>query len=138
LQIGTPSILGMAPLIGALEIVEEAGIEAIRAKSLALTAYLRDLAESELAEFGFVSVTPIEDRRRGGHLALAHPEASRICRAFVDAGVIPDHRPPDIVRMAPVALYTRFEDCREAVDRLRLIMERRAYEVYPVERGMIT
>ena len=138
LQIGTPSILGMAPLMGALEIVEEAGIDAIRAKSLALTAYLRDLAESELAEFGFVSVTPTEDHRRGGHLALAHPEASRICRALVDAGVIPDHRPPDIVRMAPVALYTRFEDCREAVERLKLMMERRAYERYPQDRGLIT
>ena len=59
-------------------------------------------------------------------------------RALIDAGVIPDHRPPDIVRMAPVALYTRFEDCREAVDRLKAVMERRAYESIPVERGLIT
>jgi kynureninase len=138
LQIGTPPILGMAPLIGALEIVIEAGIGAIRSKSLALTSYLRELVESELAEFGFVFATPIEDHRRGGHLALVHPEAPRICRALIDAGVIPDHRPPDIVRMAPVALYTRFEDCREAIARLRTIMERRAYGAYPVERGLIT
>ena len=138
LQIGTPSILGLAPLIGALEVVNEAGIDAIRAKSLALTAYLRELAETKLSRFGFVSVTPIEDDRRGGHLALAHPEAPRICRALIDVGVIPDHRPPDIVRIAPVPLYTRFEDCREAVDHLESIMHRRAYETYPTKSGLIT
>ena len=138
LQIGTPPILGMALLIGALEMVHEAGIGAIRAKSLALTAYLRELVESELADNGFVLVTPPEDDRRGGHLALVHPEAPRICRALIDAGVIPDHRPPDIVRMAPVALYTRFEDCREAIARLKVIMERGSFEAFPVERGLIT
>jgi kynureninase len=138
LQIGTPSILGMAPLIGALEVVNEAGIAAIRTKSLALTAYLRELAEAELSRFGFVSVTPIEDDRRGGHLALAHPEAPRICRALIEAGVIPDHRPPDIIRLAPVPLYTRFADCLEAIERLKSIMERRAYETCSTESGLIT
>ena len=138
LQVGTPPILGMAPLVGALEVVNEAGIDAIRTKSLALTAYLRELVESELAGFGFDFATPIEDLRRGGHLALVHPEAPRICRALIEAGVIPDHRPPDIVRMAPVALYTRFEDCHDAIDRLKVIMERRSYETFPRERGMIT
>jgi kynureninase len=138
LQIGTPPILGMAPLVGALEMVHEAGIDAIRSKSLALTAYLRELVESELAEFGFVLATPVEDHRRGGHLALVHPEAPRICRALIEAGVIPDHRPPDIVRMAPVALYTRFEDCREAIKRLKAIMERRAYEDYDLQGSLIT
>ena len=138
LQIGTPPILGMAPLIRALEMVHEAGIEAIRTRSLALTASLRELVESELAGFGFACSTPIEPDRRGGHLALVHPEASRICRALIDAGVIPDHRPPDIVRMAPVALYTSFEDCCEAIARLKVIMARRSYEAFPAERGMIT
>ena len=138
LQIGTPPILGMAPLIGALETIREAGIDAIRAKSLALTAYLRELADSRLAGFGFDLATPVEDERRGGHLALVHPDAPRICRAWIAAGVIPDHRPPDIIRIAPAPLYTRFEDCREAVGRLRRIMEDRAYEAYPAERGLIT
>ena len=138
MQVGTPPILSMSPLIGALEVVLDAGIEAIRAKSLALTGYLRTLVETELADHGFTFATPIEDHRRGGHLALIHPEAARICRALIQAGVIPDHRPPDIVRMAPVALYTRFEDCREAIDRLKSIMEQRSYENFPRDRGMIT
>jgi kynureninase len=116
--------------------VAEAGIDAIRRKSLELTGYLRAIVESELPEFDFA--TPREDHRRGGHLALVHPEASRICKALLADGVIPDHRPPDIVRMAPVALYTRFEDCRIAIDRLRSIMDRRSHEDYPIDRGLIT
>ncbi len=139
LQIGTPPLLGMAPLDRCPgDGRTRPGSTRSGPKSLALTAYLRELVESELAGFGFALATPIEDHRRGGHLALVHPEAPRICRALIDAGVIPDHRPPDIVRMAPVALYTRFEDCREAVARLKAIMERRAYESIPVERGLIT
>ncbi len=138
LQVGTPPILSMAPLVGALEVVHAAGIDAIRRKSLALTAYLRSLVATELTEFGFVLVTPVEDDRRGGHLALVHPEAGRICKALIQAGVIPDHRPPDIIRMAPVPLYTQFADCDQAIQRLKTIMVQRSYLEYPVERGMIT
>ena len=85
-----------------------------------------------------VGWVPIEDHRRGGHLAITHPEASRISRALIEAGVIPDHRPPDIIRLAPVALYTSFEDCREAVARLKAIMDRRSFETFPEAGGRIT
>ena len=138
LQIGTPPILGMAPLVGSLELIGEVGIDAIRARSLTLTAFLRGLVETELEGHGFGFATPIEDHRRGGHLAITHPEASRISRALIEAGVIPDHRPPDIIRLAPVALYTSFEDCREAVARLKAIMDRRSFEAFPEAGGRIT
>jgi len=138
MQVGTPHILSMAPLLGALELIEEAGIEAIRAKSLALTGFLRELVEAELSEFGVGCVTPTEDHRRGGHVALTHPEAARICRALIAAGVIPDHRPPDIVRLAPVALYTSFADVREAVSRLRAILADQTHESFPTGRGLVS
>ncbi len=138
LQVGTPPILSMAPLVGALEVIEEAGIDAIRRKSLELTAYLRALVEGRLGSFGFGCATPREDDRRGGHLALTHPEAPRICKALIADGVIPDHRPPDIIRLAPVALYTSFADGFEAVRRLGSIMERRAYEDFPEGRGLVS
>ena len=138
LQIGTPPILGMAPLVGSLELIGEVGIDAIRARSLTLTTFLRGLVETELEGHGFGFATPIEDHRRGGHLAITHPEASRISRALIEAGVIPDHRPPDIIRLAPVALYTSFEDCREAVARLKAIMDRRSFGAFPEAGGRIT
>lgn len=138
LQVGTPHILGMAPLLGALEVIEEAGIDAIRAKSLALTGFLRELAEVELAEFGVGFATPAEAARRGGHVALTHPEAARICRALIARGVVPDHRPPDIVRLAPVALYTSFEEVVEAVARFREILVNRTFEAYPAGRRVVS
>lgn len=137
LQIGSPNILSMAPLQGALQMIAEAGIERIRRKSLALTAYLMALVDSELAGYGFTLGTPREDHRRGGHVALLHPEATRLCKALKQIGVVPDYRPPNVVRLAPVALYTSFGDCFEAVRRLKRVMDEKLYRDYPSERELI-
>ena len=127
LQTGTPHILSLAPLEGSLRIHHEAGMARLRVKSLALTAFLRDLVETELARFGVSVGSPRADEARGGHLALVHPDAARLSPALRRAGVIPDFRPPDIVRLAPVPLYTSFADCVEAVRRLTAILENGTY-----------
>ncbi len=132
LHIGTPHILSLAPLLGSLELIAEAGgVHALRAKSLAQTDLLFELIESELALFGFSIVTPRAANCRGGHVALAHSEGWRICQALRQANVIPDFRRPDIIRLAPSPLYTRYADCAEAVARLKQIMLTRAYESFP-------
>jgi kynureninase len=138
LQIGTPGILSMAPLAGCLELIAAAGIERIRRKSLALTGYLIALIDALLGRWEFRILTPREPARRGGHVALAHPEAARIARALREAGVIADFRPPDILRLSPVALYTSFGDCCVAVARLEAVMERRAYEGFAAERELVS
>lgn len=127
LQIGTPPILAMAPLLGAVRIHREAGIERIWQKSLALTNYLRKLVQQELTEFGFSIATPEEETRRGGHLALIHPEAASLGQALRLVGVVPDYRPPDILRLTPVPLYISFADCVEAVQRLKTICKTQAH-----------
>lgn len=137
MQIGTPNILSMAPLCGTLDLIHSAGPERIRRKSEALTDYLARLANAHLVKFGFRVITPPEANRRGGHIALAHPEAIRVCKALRDRGVIPDYRPPDIVRFAPVPLYTSFAECCAAVEALREIMESDIHLNYPEERPLI-
>ncbi len=137
LQIGTPNILSMAPLQGALEVIAGAGIAALRAKSLALTDYLMMLVDTYLAEFGVSVATPRSPEQRGGHVALRHPEAARICRALRDARVTPDFRPPDIIRLAPIALYNSYADCLTAIEKLQEILQNRSYEAYPTERGLV-
>ncbi len=139
LQIGTPTILGLAALDGALDATEAAGIAAIREKSLRLTAYLMAQLEARLpfAPDAFRFANPREDHRRGGHVALAHPEGARLCRALKSAGVITDFRPPDIVRLAPVPLYNTFEECRETVERLGRILAERRHLDYPAERALV-
>jgi kynureninase len=139
LQIGTPHLLSLAPLIGSLAIHQEAGSGALRAKSLALTAYLRELFASLLPEEGgFSVVTPVEDDRRGGHVALRHPEGAQIAMALRAAGVVPDFRPPDVLRLAPAPLYISFQDCLTAVRRLRGLYESQAYRTSALQRGLVT
>lgn len=131
LHVGTPHILSLAPLWGSLELIAEAGgVAALRAKSLAQTGLLMDLADQELAPLGFTNATPREAHRRGGHVALAHPDAWRICQALRKAGVIPDFRAPDLIRLAPSPLYTSYAECAEAVARLKQIIVTRASEVF--------
>ena len=140
LQVGTPPILGLAALEGALDLIEAAGMARLREKSMRLTTYLMTQIEARLpmgGADGFRFANPQEDWQRGGHVALVHREAARLCRALRDAGVMTDYRPPDIVRLAPVALYNSFEDCYVAVERLAEIFEGRTYEKYPVERALV-
>lgn len=134
-QIGTPNIFSMAPLLGSIEIFEEAGIEAVREKSLKLTRMLRNLIAQEIPSLK--DVTPVDDAARGGHIALAHEEAARICKALKEAGVVPDFRAPNIIRLAPIALYTSYSDVEEVVERLKAIMDNEVYKNFSNDRNVV-
>lgn len=136
-QIGTPHVLSLAPLIGSLEIFKEAGIKNIREKSLEINRYLMNLIEYELKDYGFVIGNPREDIRRGGHVSLEHDEAARICKALKDNGVIPDFRAPNIIRLAPVALYTSYKETWEVVQILKKIMSDKQYEKFENKREVV-
>ncbi|MFT9846319.1 kynureninase [Aneurinibacillus sp. REN35] len=136
-QIGTPHILSLAPLLGSLEMFAEAGMENIRRKSLQMTAYLMDLIASELPNMGFAIGNPVEERRRGGHISLEHEEAARICKALKKNGVIPDFRAPNIIRLAPIALYTSYTDIWKTVQILKKIMEEKQYMRFENKRDVI-
>jgi kynureninase len=126
-QISTPSVLGAAALYGSLQVIGEAGMERIRDKSLDLTEYLMFLADEALASLGFTVGTPREAERRGGHVALEHPEALPISVALRARGVVPDFRPPNVIRVAPVALYTTYQEVWRTVQILREIVQSGAH-----------
>lgn len=132
-QLGTPPILSAVAVEGAVQLTLEAGMERIREKSLSQTAYLLELAEARLEDLGFHVETPRESERRGGHVALAHPRAAQIARALRRRGVVPDFRPPDIVRLAPAALYMTYAELWECVAALREVVERGEDEVTAAE-----
>ncbi|MDD3642151.1 MAG: kynureninase [Candidatus Krumholzibacteria bacterium] len=130
-QVSSPGILGAAAVQGALGVICEAGVEAIREKSLRLTTYLIELADAFLAvePYRFRVATPREPGRRGGHVALARDEdALRIKEALVDRGVFVDFRPPDLIRLAPSPLHTSFAEVRHVVRQIMDIIDTRAYE----------
>ena len=135
-QIGTPPLFAAAPLEGSIELLREAGIDRLRAKSLALTDFLIGLVDERLPE---VAVgTPREHAARGGHVALEHPDAERLSAALTDRGVVVDFRPPNVVRVCPAAPYTSFADVLEVVDEIEAILDSGAYEAYETSDGGVT
>ncbi len=125
-QISTVPLLSASTLLGSLALFHEAGIDAIRAKSLDQTSYawallaLHGLTESP---YSYRVGTPRAAQRRGGHLAVEHDDAARIGRALKARGVIPDFRPPDVIRLAPIALYTTYEEIWHTVNHLKEIID---------------
>jgi kynureninase len=136
---GTPPILNLAAVEAGVAVTAEAGIEAIRAKSVALTELLIALHDEWLVPLGFELGTPREAERRGSHVSLRHPDAWPICRALIErADVIPDFRGPDSVRLGVAPLYTSFADVWDALDRLRGLVERGEHREVDALRSRVT
>ena len=139
-QISTVPLLSSAPLSGSLAIFAEAGMARVREKSLAQTRYLMDLlaANGLLGEpYGYAIGTPHEDARRGGHVAVEHADGPRIVKALKARGVVPDFRQPNVIRLAPIALYTSYSDVWHVVQHLRAIIDAGEHEAYAVGRELV-
>lgn len=124
-QISSPGILGSSTLRGSLAMINEAGIGRIRRKSLAMTTYLMALVDTHLTEapYSFRIGTPRQEHRRGGHVALERDvHAEGVCEALIDRGVVPDYRPPNVIRICPSPLYGTYQEIWETVQHLREII----------------
>jgi len=98
----------MAPLEGALKIYNEAGLDKLREKSLHITSYLMYLIDERLVKYGYSYDIPTDDAIRGGHVSLVHDEAYRISFALKAKNIVPDYREPNVIRLAPIALYNTY------------------------------
>jgi len=101
-----------------------------------MTAYLMYLVDELLSKdpYNFSVGTPREDARRGGHVAIEHEEGLRISEALRSRGVVPDFRPPNIVRIALIPLYNTYREIFQVVQHLKDIVEKREYERFSKER----
>ncbi len=122
-QLSAPSIIGSATLDGSLNIIREAGIENIRKKSILLTEYLIFMIKEELIKYDFSLGSLEEVNRRGGHIALEHNKAEKICDELIKQGVIIDYRPPRTIRIAPSPLYNTFIDIWNTVQIIKSIIQ---------------
>ncbi len=129
-QISSPTILSSAPLEGSLKITLEAGIEAIRTKSLKMTAYLMYLVDELLSgkPYNFKIGTPREAGCRGGHVAIEHEESMRISEALRARGVVADFRPQNVIRVALIPLYNTYHEVWQIAEQLKGIIDNREYE----------
>lgn len=118
-QLSNPPILSMAAIWASLKIFEEAGMDRLRAKAIKLTGYLEYLVQ-QLGEDTIKIITPGDPAQRGSQLSIQVKNADKaLFEKITVAGVIADWREPDVIRVAPVALYNSFEDVFKFVEILK-------------------
>jgi len=119
---GAPPILSLIGVEAGVELVIEAGIDAIRAKGIALTQNVIDLADRLLSPLGVEVGSPRDARRRGAHVALVHPDARQLSARLIAGGVIVDFRAPDVIRVGLSPLSTSFTEAWRGIERLRELL----------------
>lgn len=107
---GTPPVVGMLALRDTVATVREVGMEAVRAKSVALTTYAVELADGLLAPLGATLASPRDAERRGGHVTVDHPRMREVVAALWARDVIPDYRDPGGLRVGLAPLSTSFAE----------------------------
>jgi kynureninase len=122
---GSPAIPALYAAQSGYEIVNEIGVEAIRAKSIRQTTRLIELAE----EAGLRVTSPRDTARRGGTITVAMPHAAAVTRELVRREIIVDYRPGAGVRISP-HFYTKDEEIEIVVREMRDIIETRAYAAH--------
>ncbi|MEA2549069.1 MAG: kynureninase, partial [Chloroflexota bacterium] len=112
---GTPGMLGLAAAEEGIRVSVEAGIDAIRAKGIALTEYAIALHDAWLAPIGFTLGSPRDAGRRGSHVSVRRADARDLTRRLIEAAVIPDFRAPDSIRLGLSPLTTSFADVARGI-----------------------
>ena len=136
---GSPPTVSTALVEPGVDLLIEAGMDAVREKSRRQTTFLVDAWAQELEPLGYRLATPRDPDRRGSHVALGHDEGLRIDLALIhDMKVIPDFRAPDNIRLGVSPLYTSFGELREAVTRLARVVTERVYEKHEDSRPTVT
>ena len=127
---GTPPIVGMIAMEEMLDMIEEAGIAAIRAKSVALTSFAIIVADEWLGPLGVTLASPAQPDERGGHVTLNHPAMREVTARLWQRDVIPDYRDPGGLRLGLSPLSTSFEEVHRGLeitrDTLRTVLTERA------------
>ena len=117
-QLSNAPILPMASLHASLDVFARAGLDRLRAKSVALTGFLDELVR---AVPGVAIITPPDADARGAQLSLRGRsiDAEKLQTLLHERGVCVDFRRPDVIRAAPAPLYCRYTDVVRFVDILR-------------------
>lgn len=138
-QIASPPILGYRCIQSSFSMIEEAGISVMEEKCLRGTAMMIELFDAWLADLGFRLMTPRNPALRGGHITIHHPDAKRIAVAMRKfAGVIPDFRQPNQIRLAVSPLATSYVEAWDGMQRIRDLVQSQQYEKVELDKSRVT
>ncbi|MEV6309326.1 kynureninase [Streptomyces sp. NPDC051840] len=113
-RVGTPDILSMLALEAALEVWDGVQVEAVRAKSLALTDFFLECVAAYVPEGRVTSATPAAHTERGSQVSLRCADAEAVMGELIERGVVGDLRRPDVLRFGFTPLYVGFADAERA------------------------
>jgi kynureninase len=119
---GTPAIVGMLALADMVELLAEAGIVAVRDKSVGLTTHALDVADELLVPAGVTVASPRDPEQRGGHVTLNHPLMREVTAALWERDVIPDYRDPHGLRVGLSPLSTSYAEVRAGLEQVREVL----------------
>lgn len=137
--VGTQPMISLLTMEAALEPTLNAGMDAIRAKSILMTDYASYLTDTWLAPLGFSLGSPLDSAQRGSHISIRHADGYRINRALIEEmNVIPDFRAPDNIRLGFSSLYTSFTEIREGFNRIKRVIDEKRHEKYPKQKLTVT
>jgi len=120
---GTPHISGLVAIDEGVRLVAEAGIGRIAAKARDLTAMVVDLVDAWLVPHGATLASPRDPERRGGHVTVRVPDARAVTEKMIAAGVVPDFRHPDLIRLGLSPLTTGYAEAWTALGLMRGLIE---------------
>ncbi|NUO43140.1 MAG: kynureninase [Streptomyces sp.] len=123
-RVGTPDILSMLALEAALEVWDGVSIEAVRAKSLALTDFFLECVAAYAPAGRVESVTPVAHAERGSQVALRCDDAGEVMKELIARGVVGDFRHPDVLRFGFTPLYVGFGEVERAARVLGDVLSR--------------
>lgn len=119
---GTPPIVGMLAMQDTIAMIEEAGIDQVRAKSVALTEFAIALTDEWLAPLGVTVASPREHTHRGGHVTINHPAMRQVTATLWEHDVIPDFRAPEGLRIGLSPLSTSFVETYTGLAAIRDVL----------------
>ena len=119
---GTPPILAMVGIADTVDLIEEVGLDRIRAKSTALTRFVIDAVDEHLVGLGVQVASPRDDERRGSHVTISHPRSRALCAELWAGEVIPDFREPDGIRLGLAPLSTSFVEVATALTAIAKVL----------------
>ncbi len=134
---GTQPVTSLAMVECGLDVFAQTTMDAVRAKSLALTDLFIALVEQRCPNHPLGLVTPRDHVRRGSQVSFTHPHGYAVMQALIARGVIGDYREPEIMRFGFTPLYTSFADVWDAVEILKQILDDKAYDI-TAARGAVT
>ena len=136
---GTPPVIALAILDSSLDIFAEAGMAALRAKSVALSELFIARIEASCAGHGLQLLSPQDSAARGGQVSYAYVNGFGAVQALIARGVIGDFRQPDVMRFGFASLYLRYVDIWDAAEALSAVLGSEEWQDYKIgDSGAVT